>query len=66
MAEGLGTCWIGAFDEREIKKLLCVPRQAKVVALMPVGYPATAELISPVDNSQRKTASEVFAIDRFA
>ncbi|MFH1109715.1 MAG: nitroreductase family protein [Planctomycetota bacterium] len=66
VAEGLGTCWIGAFDESETKRVLCVPRQAKVVALMPVGYPATAELISAVDNSQRKTGSEVFAIDRFA
>jgi nitroreductase len=66
VAEGLGTCWIGAFNERETKKLLCVPRQAKVVALMPVGYPATAGLISPVDNSQRRTGSDIFAIDRFA
>ena len=66
VAEGLGTCWIGAFDESEIKRVLRVPRQAKVVALMPVGYPATAELISLVDNSQRKTGSAVFAIDRFA
>ena len=66
VAEGLGTCWIGAFDESEITRILCVPRQAKVVALMPVGYPATAELISPLDNSQRKQGSDIFAIDRFA
>lgn len=64
--EGMGTCWIGAFDEQKIKRLLSVPRQAKVVALMPVGYPAAAELISPVADSQRKAGSEIFAIDRFA
>jgi len=66
VSEGLGTCWIGAFDEREIKELLSVPRQAKVVALMPVGYPASPDLISHVENSQRKAGSEIFAIDRFA
>ena len=65
VSEGLGTCWIGAFDEREINKLLSVPRHAKVVAVMPVGYPASPELISPVADSQRKTGSEIFAIDHF-
>ena len=66
VAEGLGTCWIGAFDESEIKRVVHVPQQAMVIAIMPVGYPATGELISPVDDSQRKAGSEIFAIDRLA
>jgi nitroreductase len=37
---GLGTCWIGAFDEAKVKKLLGIPENVKVVALTPVGYPA--------------------------
>jgi len=40
---GLGTCWIGAFDEGEVKNLLEVPENVKVVALTPVGYPAEKE-----------------------
>jgi nitroreductase len=40
---GLGTCWIGAFDEAKVKKLLQVPENVKVVALTPVGYPAENE-----------------------
>jgi nitroreductase len=40
---GLGTCWIGAFDEAKIKKLLDVPANVKVVALTPIGYPADKE-----------------------
>lgn len=40
---GLGTCWIGAFDEAEVKKMLEVPENVKVVALTPVGYPAKKE-----------------------
>mgnify|MGYP001272956677 CR=1 FL=1 len=39
-AEGLGTCWIGAFSQQEVKDLLEIPEQYKVVALMPLGYPA--------------------------
>ncbi|MBN1141821.1 MAG: nitroreductase family protein [Deltaproteobacteria bacterium] len=39
-AEGLGTCWIGAFYEEEVKKLLRIPPQVRVVSLLPIGYPA--------------------------
>ena len=39
-AEGLGTCWIGSFDNPGIKKFLKVPDDFQVVALTPVGYPA--------------------------
>ena len=38
--EGLGTCWIGAFDQTAVKKLLSIPEEIRVVQLMPLGYPA--------------------------
>lgn len=38
-AEGLGTCWIGAFDEKQVKKLLDIPSPIRVVGLLPLGYP---------------------------
>jgi nitroreductase len=38
-AEGLGTCWIGAFDEGEVREILGIPAHIRVVALLPVGYP---------------------------
>ncbi|MDW8033454.1 MAG: nitroreductase family protein [Nitrososphaerota archaeon] len=38
--EGLGTCWIGAFDEQEVKKVLGIPQEVRVVAMTPLGYPA--------------------------
>lgn len=38
-ARGLGTCWIGAFDQRRVKETLGVPLEFKVVLLLPVGYP---------------------------
>ena len=37
-ARGLGTCWIAALDEREIKKILSVPDDKRVLVVMPVGY----------------------------
>jgi nitroreductase len=37
---GLGTCWIGGFDESKIKEELEIPKRIRVVALTPLGYPA--------------------------
>lgn len=37
--EGLGTCWVGSFDEGLVKRLLKIPEHLKVVALLAVGYP---------------------------
>jgi len=37
--KGLGTCWIGAFDENVVKKVLGVPDRMRVVASTPLGYP---------------------------
>ena len=37
---GLATCWIGAFHEREVAKIINAPKNVKPVAIVPVGYPA--------------------------
>jgi len=37
--EGLGTCWIGMFNEKEIREMLKIPNHLKVVALLALGYP---------------------------
>ncbi len=39
-ALGLGTCWVGAFDENEVRKILSLPQGVKPVAIIPCGYPA--------------------------
>ena len=38
-ALGLGTCWMGLFDEAELKKQLNIPENIRVVGLTPLGYP---------------------------
>ena len=37
---GLGTCWVGAFREEPVKKLLKIPNGVRPIAIIPVGYPA--------------------------
>ena len=42
---GLGTCWIGAFNEQRVKEILGIPEEIRVVQLMPLGYPSDTSLI---------------------
>jgi len=39
-AEGLGTCWIGAFNQDKVRTVLGVPADVKVIEVMTLGYPA--------------------------
>ena len=41
-AQGLGTCWIGAFEEADVQRILKVPAAWRPVAILPVGVPADA------------------------
>ncbi|MFA5033400.1 MAG: nitroreductase family protein [bacterium] len=59
-ALGLGSCWIGAFSQEEVKKILNVPDEYKVVSLLPVGYPSD----SPVPKS-RKLLNEIISYETF-
>ena len=49
--EGLGTCWIAAFKENEVKEILGVASDSRIPFLSPLGYPA--ENKGPIIN--RKT-----------
>lgn len=39
-AEGLGTCWVGAFRPDKVCELLALPDGVEPVAMTPLGYPA--------------------------
>ena len=58
---GLGTCWIGAFDEGEVKEILGIPENVIVVAISPLGYPAGVTRPRP-----RKSLAEIVCYDRYA
>lgn len=40
VALGLGSCWVGAFDERQAAHVLNLPQRHRPVAILPVGKPA--------------------------
>lgn len=54
-SEGLGTCWIGHFDQDACRDFLGLPEGWKVLQLMPLGYPADPD---PVEKS-RKGVGEI-------
>ncbi len=37
---GLGSCWVGAFEEQALKRILNIPDFVSVQAILPIGYPA--------------------------
>jgi nitroreductase len=39
-ARGLGTCWIGAYDDEMVGKILNLPLGVKPIAIVPLGYPS--------------------------
>ena len=58
---GLGTCWVGWFDEKQAKKVLDVPENIRVVASTPLGYPDE----EPAPRT-RKTLEEITSYDKYA
>jgi nitroreductase len=59
-ALGLGTVIIGRFDHRKVAEILGVPQKVEVVAMTPLGYPAT-EGSAP----KRKEISEFVFYERY-
>jgi len=57
---GLGTCWIGWFDESKVKEVLGVPENIRVVASTPLGYPDEA----PAARG-RKGLEEIISYNRY-
>ncbi len=37
--QGIGSCWLAAFNERYVREILGIPQNIRVVALSPFGYP---------------------------
>jgi len=54
-ALGYGTCWTGAFNEDEIKRILKIPENLTVIALLPVGVPDESPSSRP-----KKPFTEIF------
>lgn len=46
-AAGLGACWVGAFDEQEIRSLLGMRAGLRPVAILSIGWPAEQPARTP-------------------
>jgi len=58
--EGLGTCWLGAFDEDQLRKILGIPEGVCVPAVLTLGVQD-----EPAGHKSRKTADELFVRNRW-
>jgi nitroreductase len=59
-AEGLGTCIIGWFDEKELKKLLAIPRSRRVELIITLGYS-----LSEKREKRRKPPEETVSYNKY-
>ncbi|MBD3284892.1 nitroreductase [candidate division WOR-3 bacterium] len=57
---GLGSCWLGAFYQEDVKKILGIPAKYKVIALLSLGYPADQPGIK-----NRKAIEEIITYDEW-
>jgi len=54
---GLGSTWVGAFNDDEVFKVLNMPKHLRPVAIVPVGYPSKIPHAPP--RASKKEAMEV-------
>ena len=57
---GLGTCIVGWFDEKKVRKFLNIPKNKRIPLLITVGY-TTGELRS----KKRKKLEMVYSVNRY-
>ncbi len=58
---GLGTCWIGWFNEGWVKRILGIPKKIKVVALLSLGYPGE----EPQQPRERLPLKDILFYDKY-
>lgn len=54
---GIGSCWVGFFNEKKTKEIVGIPRNEEVIAMVTLGYPEDGFTVKP---KNRKPAQEVF------
>jgi nitroreductase len=57
---GLGTCWLGAFQEKEVKEVLEIPEGIRVVAMFTLGYADEDPSSRP-----RKSIEEIVCYEKY-
>jgi nitroreductase len=57
---GLGTCWLGAYDEIAVKNILEIPEDIRVVAMLTMGYSDNGYVDTP-----RKAIDEIVCYETY-
>ncbi len=63
---GIGTCWIGWFSEKKLKRLLKIPGNVRVVSLVTLGYPekeSTPEDMGGISAKPRKPLEAICSFE---
>lgn len=60
-AQGLGSVFVGIFQEEPLRDLLGIPESIRVVGLFPLGYPAEEKTQGP----KRKPLEEICSFERW-
>ena len=61
----IGTCWIQAFNEPCVKKILQVPDDLRIIALCSLGYPAEKDAFRPFEPDKRKPLHDIICYDTY-
>lgn len=56
---GIGCCWVGLFNRKEINRVLELPEEVVVTALLPMGYPAEDAEPLPLHYEYRDRAETI-------
>jgi len=59
--EGLGCCWIGAFNAREVTEILAIDPSEQLIFLLAVGHPAE----KPVEDTIEISESVAYYLDEY-
>ncbi len=60
-ADGVGSCWIGSFDEDAVKAAIKAPEEYAIVAMLAIGYPKGDHKIA----RKRKNFDEIVSFEEF-
>lgn len=58
---GLGTCWVGAFDQDAVRNVLEIPADHKVIEVLALGYPA-----ADAGAKDRKSLEDIVCWERWS
>ena len=58
---GIGSCWIGWFDEKALKEELRIPKDKKIDIVIALGYPAEEKIVPKT----RKALAEISSFNKY-